>query len=156
MRVGAGAGKGAAADADERLHHGRGRSAKCHRVVGGAHKGRHAGGRLDHDSQGARPASSGEHAGLVRDIHAIAVECLGIIDQPGNRLGELALLEGKDTTIAGTECGDRGAVDGGLRIARPRQRFTCILWNGIREGVDRHGDTVDRLGWNKRQAAATE
>ena len=92
----------------------------------------------------------------MRDIHAIAIECLGIINQPGDRLRELALLEGKDTTIAGTECGDRGAVDGDLRIARPRQRFTCILWNGIREDVDCHGDTVDRLGWNKRQATATE
>lgn len=92
----------------------------------------------------------------MRDIHAIAIECLGIINQPGNRLRELALLEGKDTTIAGTECGDRGAVDGGLRIARPRWEFACILGHGVREGIDRHGDTVDRLGWNKRQAAATE
>ena len=69
---------------------------------------------------------------------------------------EFALFEGKDTAITGTERGDRGAVDGGLRIARPRQRFTCILRNGIREGVDRHGDTVDRLGRDQRQAAATK
>ena len=156
MRVGAGAGKRAAAGADERPHHGRGRSAKRHRVVGGAHKGRHAGGRLDHDSQGARPASSGEHAGLVRDIHAIAIERLGIIDQPGNRLGELALLEGEDTTIAGTDRGDRGAVDGGLRIARPRWEFACILRHGVRKGVDRHSDTIDGLGRDQGQTATAE
>ena len=156
MRVGARAGKWTAAGADERLHHRRGRRAKSHRVIGGAHKGRHAGGCLNHDSQGSRPASSREYAGLVRDIHAIAVECLGIIDQPGNRLGELALLEGKDTTIPGTECGDRGAVDGGLRISRPRWEFACILGHGVREGVDCHGDTVDGLGRDQSQAAAAE
>ncbi len=125
--VGARAGKGTAAGADERLDHGRGRSAKCHRVVGGAHKGRHTGGRLDHDSQGSRPASSRKYAGIFRDIHAIAVECFGIINQPGDRLGELALLEGKDAAVAGTERRDRGAVNGGMRIARPQQGFACIL-----------------------------
>ena len=156
MRVGARTGKGTAAGANERLHHGRGRRAKSHRVVGGTHKGRHAGGRLDHDSQGSRPASSREYASLFGDIQAIAVECFGIINQPGDRLGELALLEGKDAAVAGTERRDRGAIDDSLRIARPRWEFACILGHGVREGVDRHGDTVDGLGRDQGQAAAAE
>ena len=123
MRVGAGAGKRATAGADERLHHGRGRSAKCHGVVGSTHKGRHAGSRLDHDSQGSRPASLGKRAGPFRNIYAVAVEGPGITDQPGDRLGELALLEGKDAAVAGTERRDRGAIDDSLRIARPRWEF---------------------------------
>ena len=156
VRVGAGAGKRTATSTDERLHHGRSRRAKGHRAVGGAHKGRHAGGCLDHDSQGARPASSGKRAGPFRNIYTVAVEGPGITDQPGDRLGKLALLEGKDATVTGTECGHCGAIDGSLRITRPRWEFACILGHGVREGVDCHGDTVDRLGWNKRQATATE
>ena len=156
MRVGAGAGKGAATGANERLHHGRGRSAKCHRVVGSAHKGRHAGGCLDHDSQGSRPASSREYAGIFRDIHAIAVECFDAIDQPSDGLRELTLLESEDTAIAGAERRNCGAIDGSLRIARPRWEFACILGHGVREGVDCHGDTVDGLGRNQGQAAAAE
>ena len=156
MCIGARTGKWAATGANERLYHGRGRRAKSHRVVGGTHKGRHAGSRLDHNSQGARPASSGKYACLFWDIHAVAVEGLGIIDQPGDRLGELTLLEGKDATVAGTERGHRGAVDGSLRIARPRQRFACILGHGVREGVDCHSDAIDGLGWDQGQAATAE
>ena len=117
MRVGARTGKGAAAGANERLDHGRGRSAQGHGVVGSAHKGRHTGSCLDHDSQGSRPASSREYAGIFRDIHAIAVECFDAIDQPSDGLCELTLLESEDTAIAGAERRDRGAIDGGLRVA---------------------------------------
>ena len=155
MCVGARAGKGTAAGADERLDHGRGRSAQGHGVVGSTHKGRHAGSRLDHDSQGSRPASSRKYASLFGDIHAIAVERLDAIDQPGDRLGEFTLLESEDTAVAGTERRDRGAIDGSLRIARPRWEFACILGHGVREGVDRHGDTVNRLGRDQRQAAGS-
>ena len=112
--VGARAGKGTAAGADERLDHGRGRSAQGHGVVGSTHKGRHAGGCLNHDSQGSRPASSREYAGIFRDIHAIAVERLDTIDQPSDGLREFTLLESEDTAVAGTERRDRGAIDGSL------------------------------------------
>ena len=156
MCIGTGTGKRTAAGADERLHHRRGRRAKCHRAVCSAHKDRHAGSRLDHDSQGAWPASSGKHASLFGDIHAVAVEGLGTINQPSHSLRELALLESKDAAVAGTERRDRGAIDDSLRIARPRWEFSCILRHGVRKGVDCHSDTIDGLGRDQGQTATAE